>query len=122
MKRILVVDDRYYTKQALKDLLENDLENIELEIDTVGCGEQAVAIQGDLVRYDLIMMNYQMGNMSGAETIREIRKMGFGMPIIGYSGWKRYKKAMLEAGADDFWYMGPDTNIFDLPKLVRKHL
>ena len=84
MKRILVVDDRQYGRLELKGLLESDLENMELEVDTAESGEQAIAIQGDLIRYDLIIMNFQMGGISGAEAIWEIRRMGFNTTIIGY--------------------------------------
>lgn len=76
--KILVVDDNEANRIVMKSLLED----IEIQADMAESGIQCI----DMVKkksYHLILMDYMMEGMNGAETFEELKKIpGFHVPVI----------------------------------------
>ncbi|MBF0266446.1 MAG: response regulator [Gammaproteobacteria bacterium] len=74
-KRALVVDDLPEAREIHQKLLEN----LKMQIDTACSGEQAISMVQTLMeqnqQYDIILMDWQMPNINGIETTRQIRSM-----------------------------------------------
>ena len=51
-------------------------------------------------QYDVLLVDYDLDDGKGEDLIRELRKKGSKLRIIGVSAHKRGNAALLEAGAD----------------------
>lgn len=74
--RILVVDDTEMNLTVVKGLLEKT----EIHIDTVLSGADALNMT-KRIKYDLILMDQMMPNMSGTETLQNIKNQKGGLNI-----------------------------------------
>jgi CheY-like chemotaxis protein len=81
MKRILVIDDEPYVRDALKRVLEDD----ELGVDVAADAESAL-VQLDRQNYELAILDIIMPGMDGVELIRRLRAEYPAMRIIAISG------------------------------------
>jgi two-component system cell cycle response regulator DivK len=83
LKTILVVDDQKMWRDRLKEMIV-EAGHRALE---AGCCDEALEAVGRC-RPDLILLDYQMPAVSGAETARRIRSLEFcnSVPIIIVSG------------------------------------
>ncbi len=105
-KRVLVVDDSKASQLTLTSLLET----LKLEVTGVESGHRALSIlenTPDEEQFSLVLMDYKMPGMTGAETIREIKGLpgsGKKVPVIMVSAFGRegVMKRSREAGADAF--------------------
>jgi CheY-like chemotaxis protein len=79
--RILLVDDNRNGLLARKCLLEEE----GYSVDDCDSPECALVTYGSN-RYDLVITDYRMPGMNGAELIAALRKIGAQMPIILLSG------------------------------------
>jgi len=83
---ILVVDDAKLNRKLLSRLLRNhgnvcdEAENGRIAVDRV------IEVKKKGVRFDAILMDYEMPEMNGAEAARELRAMGCDSFIIGITG------------------------------------
>ena len=77
--RILVVDDNAFNRKVIGAFLEPAL----IQIDDVESGFEALEMI-DIKEYDLILMDYRMPDMDGAETLDKIKKEypDFKTPVI----------------------------------------
>ena len=77
--RGLVVDD----SSVMRKVLTGALLRVEIaEVDEAADGREAVTlVDGDVV-YDVILMDWNMPNMTGIEAVRAIRDSGNSTPII----------------------------------------
>lgn len=67
------------------------------EIDFAETGEEALErVNG----HKLILMDYQMPGINGAEATKEIITRGYNGKIIGMSGCQRFGQELIEAGCD----------------------
>jgi len=102
-KRILIVDDAIVVRKALSDALSHD-PDLEV-VGTASNGRLALAKLPNL-RPDVILLDIEMPEMNGLETIPEIRKVLPHVPIIMFSTLtERGAEATLEAlslGATDY--------------------
>jgi CheY-like chemotaxis protein len=76
MKKILVIDDEESVRKAFSLALEDS----DYIVDTVESGEKGLEKyrnQG----YDLIYLDLKMPGMNGVETLREIRKINYDVPV-----------------------------------------
>ncbi len=100
-RRILVVDDQ----QDIRDMTALVLSGAGYRVDTVDSGESALsALEQD--RFDLVLLDINMPEMDGWETLRLIRcdEELTALPVVMFSvkGEIRDKIESLQEGADDF--------------------
>ena len=111
-RRVLVVDDHAPLLDTLRTLLQ------DFRYDVACCGSGVEAIE-ELSRrpYDVVLMDYQMPGLTGAEAFRRLRPHHPGACFIGMSADDR-EQAFLAAGADAFvskW------DVDTLPSIVLRH-
>jgi len=100
-QRILVVDDQ----QDIREMTALVLSGAGYRVDAVGSGESALAtLEQD--RFDLVLLDINMPEMDGWETLRLIRcdEELTGVPVVMFSvkGEIRDKVESLQEGAVDF--------------------
>jgi DNA-binding response OmpR family regulator len=100
-QRILVVDDQ----QDIRDMTALALSGAGYRVDTVGSGASALStLEQD--RFDLVLLDINMPEMDGWETLRLIRcdEELTGVPVVMFSvkGEIRDKIESLQEGAVDF--------------------
>jgi CheY-like chemotaxis protein len=98
--RVLLVDDHEAFRRVATDFLQRHNELIVVGV--AHGGEEALA-QAPNLEPEVILVDLNMPGMSGIETIRRLRAM---LPQVGIIALtlldpKRYRKAVLAAGADD---------------------
>jgi two-component system chemotaxis response regulator CheB len=101
--RVMVVDDVSIVRRLVSNALGADP-----EIEVVGAaanGREALE-KIPVVRPDLVILDYEMPEMDGMETLKEIRKLAGGPKVIFFSSYTRQgAKVSLDAlwqGADDY--------------------
>ncbi len=107
---LLVVDDALENRELLKLLLED----LGLTVTLAEDGLQAVNAVKDK-SFDLVLMDIQMPVMDGYEAVAEMRKFGFGRPIVALTAnaMKGYELRILEAGFSHY-----QTKPIDIDKLT----
>jgi CheY-like chemotaxis protein len=98
-KKILLIDD----SEVVLEFLTGLLTVFGAEIKTGINGLQAIELTKS-VNPDLIVMDVQMPELNGIDSIREIRQAGFKMPIVSMSSSTSgdEPKRAIAAGANDF--------------------
>ncbi len=93
--KLLVVEDDLATLGALVGMLES------FGYDVVGAtsGEEALRSPGD-VRFDLLLTDYMMPGMNGAELATRLRERWPGLPVIVASGYVDDEAALLRIERD----------------------
>ena len=101
--RVMVVDDVSIVRRLVSNALGADPE-IEI-VGSAANGREALE-KIPVVRPDLIILDYEMPEMDGMETLKEIRKLAGGPKVIFFSSYTRQgAKVSLDAlwqGADDY--------------------
>jgi len=97
--KILIIDDERAITEFLKVGLESRLFNVETAYD----GERG-AFLGRTGNYDLIILDYNLPKLNGAEVLKEIRKEKRHIPVIMLSIKSEIitKKEIFDLGADDY--------------------
>ncbi len=102
-KRVLIVDDAVVVRKTLSDAIGGD-PALEV-VGTAGNGRIALA-KFPALKPDVILLDIEMPEMDGLETVRELRKIDPNVPIIMFSTLtERGAAATLEAlsrGASDY--------------------
>jgi CheY-like chemotaxis protein len=100
--RILVVDDESDTCEYMRDLLD-DADQFRAVVDAVHNAEEGFAAlkRG---RYDILIVDYNLGAMTGLEMLTQLRVSGSLIPAIMMSGFgnKDLEKKARQAGAVDY--------------------
>jgi CheY-like chemotaxis protein len=81
-KIILLADD----EEMLSDLLAELLESNDYNVIKVSSGKEALRVLTEEIKVDLLIIDYNMPEMSGLETIERIRKLNLDVPVILSSG------------------------------------
>ncbi len=104
---ILVTDDERAIRNTLKEILEFE----DYQVSTAESGVEALKCVQEY-HIDLIFLDIKMKGMDGLETLKEIRKLGFQMPVIMISGHGTIEIAVeaTKHGAFDFLEKPPDLN------------
>jgi two-component system chemotaxis response regulator CheB len=102
-KRVMIVDDAVVVRKTLSDAISRDA---GLEVaGTAGNGSLALA-KFPLLKPDIVLLDIEMPEMDGLETVRQLRKVDQHVPIIMFSTLtERGAAATLEAlalGATDY--------------------
>ena len=101
--RVLVVDDEALVGMLVADLLRAE----NLEVSLALKGEEAL----EMARAhgpDLVVMDWKMPGLSGAELLRALRLVQPGLPVVVFSGYDLTRERLGEVGG------GPE------PVLLRK--
>jgi CheY-like chemotaxis protein len=118
-KKILVVDDNKLNLKVASKLLENY--NVIVEESSSG-GECLDKIKAGN-KYDLILLDDMMPNMSGTQTLRELKKIsGFNIPVVALTAnaISGMKEKYLSEGFDD--YISKPIERDRLNNIVKKFL
>lgn len=121
-KRILIVDDNKLNVKVAKKLLDP----YKVEIEEASSGKECLDIMDKDTKFDLILMDDLMPEMSGSETMNILKKIqrvdGFYIPVVvvtanAISG---QKEKYLEMGFDD--YLSKPIERYELDRVLKKYL
>jgi DNA-binding NarL/FixJ family response regulator len=115
--KILIVDDHKMLRQGLKKMLSPLKKNLDIQITEADSGAQAI-LKINHKDFDLIIMDYKMGETTGLETIRRIRIFKPEVKIIILSNYDElaFVKSVREAGARG--YLLKDIQSEELSKAI----
>jgi len=103
-KRVLVVDDAVVVRKALADAINRDP---DLEVIATAVNGRLALAKFATTRPDIVLLDIEMPEMDGLETVRELRKLDGRVPIIMFSTLtERSASVTLEAlalGATDYF-------------------
>lgn len=119
----MIVDDVAIVRRLVNDALVTDP---ELQVvGTAGNGREALA-KIPVLQPDLLILDYEMPEMNGLETLREVRRAHPGVRVILFSTHTRYgAKVTLEAlwlGADDYATKVTANSLSDAARCVQSDL
>ncbi|MBX9688144.1 MAG: response regulator transcription factor [Candidatus Obscuribacterales bacterium] len=99
MAKILIIDDDRDLCEALEEVLSLDNHVVDL----CHCGKDAMQIM-DFCRYDLMLVDWELGDIEGPTLIQHFRKNGGVSPILMITGRGdiQSKVDCLDRGADDY--------------------
>jgi len=102
-KRVLIVDDAVVVRKTLSDAISRDA---GLEVAGTACNGRFALTKFPLLKPDIVLLDIEMPEMDGLETVRELRKLDRLVPIIMFSTLTEHgASATLEAlslGATDY--------------------
>jgi len=102
-KRVLLVDDAVVVRKALSSAIEQDP---ELEVAATAVNGRIALAKFASLKPDIVLLDIEMPEMDGLETVRELRKIDSQVPIIMFSTLtERGASSTLEAlslGATDY--------------------
>jgi two-component system chemotaxis response regulator CheB len=101
--RVLLVDDAVVVRKALSNAIALDP---DLEVAATAVNGRVALAKFGTVKPDIVLLDIEMPGMDGLETVRELRKIDSGVPIIMFSTLtERGASVTLEAlalGATDY--------------------
>ena len=97
--KILIIDD----EKAISEFIKVGLESRLYDVETAYDGERG-AFLGRTGNYDLIILDYNLPKLNGAEVLKEIRSEKKHIPVLVLSVKSEIitKKEIFELGADDY--------------------
>ncbi|MGL5675772.1 MAG: LytR/AlgR family response regulator transcription factor [Cellulosilyticaceae bacterium] len=87
--RIGICDDEYYQRHLLKNIVEKTAkeEKVQVEIEQHTSGEALLGVlEEDMYRYDVLLLDIQMKDLTGMDVARVIRKANTSTLIIFITG------------------------------------
>jgi len=116
-KSILVVEDDEISLEFLKELFEPYSIKVLSTVD----GKSAIDICKDNPQIDLVLMDVQLPVMSGIESMKEIRKINAGLPVIAQTAFAMSgdKEKYINEGFND--YISKPINLHELLALITKY-
>jgi DNA-binding response OmpR family regulator len=82
MPRILVVED----DSAVREFLHDELSEASFSVTAVKNGVDAIVTASEQP-FDLVLLDMLMPGLDGIQTLKVLRKVAPGMPIIGLTGY-----------------------------------
>ncbi|HEY6766537.1 MAG TPA: chemotaxis response regulator protein-glutamate methylesterase [Candidatus Sulfotelmatobacter sp.] len=111
-KRVMIVDDAVVVRRLLSDAISADS---GLEVAGTASNGRLALMKFASLRPDIVLLDIEMPEMDGLETVRQMRKMGTRVPIIMFSTLTEHAAtATLEAlslGATDYVTKPSNTDI-----------
>lgn len=102
-KRVLLVEDALLVRTALSSAIAHDP---ELEVAGTAANERFALAKFPALKPDIVLLDFEMPEMDGLATVRELRKIDASVPIIMFSSLsERGASLTLEAlalGATDY--------------------
>ena len=101
--RVLLIDDHKMVRDGLRMMLGSLKKSLQFDIDEAESGEEALK-KVSRNHYQLIIIDYHMPGISGAETITRILRYRHGIKILALSNYDElpYVQGMIEAGAHGY--------------------
>ena len=101
--KVLIIDDHTMVRDGLKMMLGSFNTNMQFNITEASGGEEAMR-KLDHTHIDLVIIDYQMPGLSGAETVHRIIRFKPNMKILALSNYDElaYIQSMIDAGASGF--------------------
>lgn len=101
--RILIVDDHKMVREGIRSMLEFQESKFKFFINEAGDGEEGVEIAGQNP-YDIIMMDYQLPGIDGADAARSILERNPDAKILALSNYNEYMyiDRMIKTGVKGF--------------------
>jgi DNA-binding response OmpR family regulator len=115
MKRILIVDD----EENIRFLYKEELEDEGFVVELAQNGEEALE-KLPLFKPDIITLDIKMPGIGGIETLKRIREMERGLPIILCSAYGEYKQDFTTWASDA--YVVKTADLTELKYTIRKFL
>ena len=81
-KRVLLVDDAVVVRKTLSVAIEQDR---DLEVAGTAVNGHVALTKFPLLKPDIVLLDIEMPEMDGLETVRELRKIDARVPIIMFS-------------------------------------
>ena len=121
--RLLIVDDAIVVRKALTDMLSRDP---DLEVAGTASNGRLALAKLPTLRPDVILLDIEMPEMTGLETIPEIRKILPKVPIIMFSALtERGAESILDAlalGATDYVTKPSNSDMSSTSESIAKDL
>ncbi|KAI3908172.1 hypothetical protein MKW98_029473 [Papaver atlanticum] len=97
----LVVDD----SEAMRMMHSRHLRALGFQTQKVKNGQEAVRLHEEGKRFDVILMDYEMPEMNGAQATKRIRDMGIQSVILGVSGIddENVQASFVQSGLTEFF-------------------
>jgi CheY-like chemotaxis protein len=115
-KHLLLIDDEDEFLVLTRLLLEME----GFRVSTAGSGEQALAMYEGGLRPDLVLLDYRMPGLSGAQTLQRLRGSGLRVPTLLLSAVSSIGQTAADDGFDA--YLPKPFTIEDLLDVVQRLL
>lgn len=118
-KSVLVVDDNKLNLKVATRLLSP----YKVKVETVESGRECIDLIESGSKFDLILLDQMMPELSGVETLKELRKInGFNTPVVVLTADAviGVREKYLSDGFDD--YLSKPINVDELNELLKKYL
>jgi CheY-like chemotaxis protein len=119
MPKILLVDDDH----DILDIIRLDLEDDPANSVETSCTAAEAIEKVAKTPYDVIISDWRMPGMNGADLIRKLRTDGCSSFIILYTGYNLSSdiRSTLDCGADNYLHRGgdPEQEFAELHRLIR---
>ncbi|OIQ75304.1 sporulation initiation phosphotransferase F [mine drainage metagenome] len=113
-KSVLLVDDEELTRYAIRLLLEN----LGHKVYEVAGGAEALEFLRKQRRPDLIVLDHNMPNMTGAQTLRQLRLEGQDLPVLLATGHLDLETEKLLKGDLRTCYIGKPFVLDELNRAI----
>lgn len=112
--RVLLIEDDANTAQSIELMLKTEGHNC----DTVGLGQNGLEF-GKLNDYDIIILDFMLPDIDGAEVARRLREAHVNAPILIQSGLANCGDNLTAKGVDDAEYLMKPFNRSELNSRIQ---
>lgn len=102
--KILLVEDNELQRQLYREELEQEGYQVEIAVD----GDNALA-KVEMLQPDLIVLDIELPNRDGIETMRKLLDDHPNLPVILNSAYAHYKSNFISWGAQAYLIKSSDT-------------
>ncbi len=122
-KRVLLVDDAVVIRRALSMAIDQDR---DLEVVGTAVNGRVALAKFPLLKPDIVLLDIEMPEMDGLETVRELRKIDRRVPIIMFSTLSEHGASVtleaLSLGATDYLTKPSNANMAATLEAISKEL
>lgn len=101
--KILIIDDHRLVRDGIRTMLETQSDKYGFDIMEADSGEEAVRIIKNH-EFDIVLVDYQLPNMTGPETVSQILKLKSQTKLLALSNYDEYAYIvnMVKAGVQGY--------------------